>query len=78
MPDNASPKAKSFFVFEPFFLWFVNYHRGHKLDHLALNSTTAVAVEARVTPALPATVVVEFMANWLNLYPRTVCQRACI
>ena len=48
---------------------------GHKLDHLAINSTTAVAAEARVNPALPATTVVEFMAMWLNLYPPTVVQR---
>ena len=45
---------------------------GHKLDHLVINSTTAVAAKVRVNPALPATVVVEFMAKWLNLYPRTV------
>ena len=45
---------------------------GHKLDNLAINSTTAVAAEARVNLALPATAVVEFMAKWLNLYPRTV------
>ena len=45
---------------------------GHKLDRLAINSTTAMAAEARVTPALPATAVVEFMAKWLSLYPRTV------
>ena len=42
------------------------------MDHLAINSTTAVAAEGRVTPALPATAVIEFMAKWLNLYPRTV------
>ena len=42
------------------------------MDHLAINSTTAVAAEARVTPALPATEVVEFMAKWSNLYPHTV------
>ena len=45
---------------------------GHKLDQLAINSTTAVAAEVRVNSALPATAVVEFMAMWLNLYPRTV------
>ena len=48
--------------------------RGYKVNHLAINSTTAVAAEARVNPALPATAVVEFMAKWLTLYPRTVCQ----
>ena len=37
------------------------YLGGHKLDPLAINSTTAVAAEARVNPALPATAVVEFM-----------------
>ena len=45
---------------------------GYKLNHLTINSTTAVAADARVNPALPATAVVEFMAKWLNLYPRTV------
>ena len=35
---------------------------GHKLDHLALNSATAVAAEARVNPALPSTAVVEFVS----------------
>ena len=44
------------------------------MDHLAINSTTAVADEVKVNPALPATAVVEFMAKWLNLYQRTVCQ----
>ena len=48
---------------------------GRRLDHLAINSTTAVAADARVNPALPATAVVEFMAKWLNLYPRTVVTR---
>ena len=42
------------------------------MDHLAINSTTAVAAEARVNPALLATTVVEFMAKWSNLYPFTV------
>ena len=46
--------------------------RGYKVNHLAINSTTAVAAEARVNPVLPATAVVEFMAKWLTLYPRTV------
>ena len=36
---------------------------GHKLDHLAINSTTAVAAEAMVNLALLATTVVEFMAK---------------
>ena len=45
---------------------------GHELDHLAINSTTAMAAEARVNPALPVTAVVKFMAKWLTLYPRTV------
>ena len=31
-----------------------------------------VAVEARVNLALPATAMVEFVAKWLNLQPRTV------
>ena len=45
------------------------------MDHLVINSTTdvaTVATEAKVSPALPATAVVEFMAKWLKLYPRTV------
>ena len=45
--------------------------RGYKFSHLAINSTTAVAAEARVKPTLPAIAVVEFMAKWSNLYPRT-------
>ena len=54
----------------------INTVGGHKLDHLAINSTTAVAVEARVTPTLPATVVVEFMARWWSiLYQNTVLER---
>ena len=47
-------------------------YRARMQIQLAINSTTAVAAEARVNPALPATAVVEFMAKWLNLYPRTV------
>ena len=43
---------------------------GHKLDHLAINSTTAVA--GGVTRASAATAVVEFMAMWLNLSPPTI------
>ena len=46
--------------------------RGHKLDHLAINSTTAVAGKDGFTLASAATAVVEFMAKWLNLYPHTV------
>ena len=42
------------------------------MEQLAINSTTAVAAEARVNPARPTTAVVEFMAKWLNLYLRTV------
>ena len=41
-------------------------------NQLAINSTTAVAAEAKVIPALPATVVVEFVVKWSNLCPRTV------
>ena len=39
---------------------------------LAINSTTAVAGKSGFTLASHATEVVEFMAKWLNLYPRTV------
>ena len=46
--------------------------RGHKLDHLASNSTTAVADEARVNPVLATTVVIEFKAKLSDLYPCTV------
>ena len=53
----------------------VNTVGRHKLDHLAINSTTAVAAEAGVTPVLPATAVVDFMAKWLYLYLRTVLKR---
>ena len=35
---------------------------GHELDHLAINSTTAMAAEARVNPALPSTAMVEFVS----------------
>ena len=45
---------------------------GYKFNHLPINSITAVAAEARVNPALPSTAVVEFMAKWSNLCPRTV------
>ena len=45
--------------------------RGYKLDHFAINSTTAVAGKAGFTLASAATAVVEFMAKWLNLYPLT-------
>ena len=45
---------------------------GHKLDHMAINSTTDVVAESRVNPALPATAEIEFIAKWLNLYPRAV------
>ena len=38
-----------------------------------MNSTTAVAAEAMVNLALTATAVVEIMAKWLKMYPRTVC-----
>ena len=46
--------------------------RGYKFNHLATNSTVAVAAEARVNPALPATAVVEFKAKWSDLYLCTV------
>ena len=42
------------------------------------NSTIAVAVEARVNPALPAMAVVEFKAKWSNLYPLTVYSKIFI
>jgi len=45
---------------------------GHKLDPLAINSTTAVAAEARETQLYLPQEWVEFMAKWFNLYPRTV------
>ena len=43
-----------------------------KLDHLGINSTTAVAGKAGFTITLAAIAVVDFMATWLNLYPLTV------
>ena len=42
------------------------------MDHLAINSTTAVAVKAGFTLASAATAVVEFMVKWSNLCPPTV------
>ena len=53
-------------------LWVADTVSGHKLDHLAINSTTAVAGKAGFTLASAATATVEFVAKWLNLYPRTV------
>ena len=50
------------------------YQRGYKFNHLAINSTTAVAGKAGFTLASAATAVVEFMAKWLTLYPRTVTE----
>ena len=47
--------------------------RGHKLDHLAINSTIAVAGKDRFTLTSASKAVVQFiMAKWLNWYPRTV------
>ena len=44
-----------------------------KFNQVAINSTTAVAAEARVNTALPTAVVVEFMAKkWFNLCLRAV------
>jgi len=45
---------------------------GYIFNHLAINSTIALAAESRVNPALPATSVVECMAKWCNLCPHTV------
>ena len=52
--------------------------RGYKFNHLAINSNTAVAAEARVNPALPATAVVEYKARWSNLYPLTVFLKGAV
>ena len=49
--------------------------RGYKFNHLAINSTTTVATEPRVNPALPATAVVEFMAKWSSVYLLTVAHK---
>ena len=49
--------------------------RGYKFNHFAINWTVAMAAEARVNPALPSTAMVEFMAKWSNLSPRTVIQK---
>ena len=46
--------------------------RRHKLEHLAINSTTAVVGKAGFALASAATAVVEFMAKWSNLCPPTV------
>ena len=48
------------------------------MDHLDVNSTTAVADGGWVGGFIPpsaATLVVEFMAKWLNLYPHMVVKR---
>ena len=45
---------------------------GHKMDHLAINSTIAVAGKAGFTLQSAATAAVEFKEKWLNLCPRTV------
>ena len=44
--------------------------RGHNFDYLAINSIV-VAGKDGFTLAPAATAVVELMAKWLNLYPRT-------
>ena len=46
--------------------------RGYKFNHLAINSTIAVAGKAGFTQASAATAVVEFMVRWSNLGPLTV------
>ena len=46
--------------------------RGHKLDHLATNSTIGVAGKAVFTLASAAIAVVEFMAKRSNLCPPKV------
>ena len=51
--------------------------RVYKFNHLAINSTTAVAGEARVHPGSPAMAVVEFMAKWTILCPLTVAADCC-
>ena len=48
-----------------------NTLRKYKVNRLAINSTTALAAEARVNTAFPATPMVEFVAKWSNLCPRT-------
>ena len=40
--------------------------RGYKFNHLAINSTTAVATEVSVNPALHATAVVEFIIELVS------------
>ena len=52
--------------------------RRHKLDHLDINSTTAVAGNAGLTLTSAATAVVEYMAKWSNLCLRTVLYETCI
>ena len=46
--------------------------RGYRFNHLAINSTTAVAGKAGFTLASAATAAVGFMAEWSNLCPPTV------
>ena len=42
------------------------------MDHLDINSTTAVAGKAGFTLASTATSVVEFMTKWFDLHTLTV------
>ena len=47
--------------------------RGYKVNHLAINSTTAVAGKTGFTLASPTTAVVESKTKkWSKLYPLTV------
>ena len=52
-------------------IWYGSFHLIN-IPCADTNSTTAVAAEARVNPALPATAVVESKAKRPNLYPLTV------
>ena len=46
--------------------------RGYKVNHLAINSITAVTGKDGFTLASAAIAVVEFMAKWSNVCPPTV------
>ena len=58
--------------------YFLDTVGGHKLDHLAINSTIGVAGKAGFTLASAATALVEFMSKCSNLCPPTVITQYAI
>ena len=45
----------------------MHYRQGNQLDHLAINSTTAVSGEADIVYAVSA-YTAEFLTKWSNIY----------